>query len=74
MGEHYPKSMIGQKVLAHCDRCRRTTEHVIVAHTENSGRLGACVDAKHPKLNRYSQAQERKMKKAERERQNPRLF
>jgi hypothetical protein len=74
MGEHYAKSMVGQKVLAWCERCRRITEHVIVLQTAHSGKLGGCVDPGHPPLSKYSKEQERKMKKAEKERQNPRLF
>lgn len=74
MAEHYPKKMVGEKVPAYCTRCKRVTDHVIVSHTEHSGRMGHCVDPKHPPLRKYSREQERRMKKAEREARNPRLF
>jgi hypothetical protein len=74
MGQHYPRAMVGEKVPAHCARCRRITEHVIVAHTEHSAKVGHCVDPKHPPLNPLSKEQERRKKKQEQERMNSRLF
>lgn len=71
MSEHYPKSAIGQEIYAWCDICRRDTKHMIVAHTENAGRLGHCLEHNAQLLTRKQQA---RLRKETKERQNPRLF
>ena len=72
MGEHYPESAIGEKVFAHCSVCGRTTEHVVVRHSEHAGKLGHCVDPKHPK-SKMTKRQEKAAADEKRRRQNPEL-
>lgn len=73
MGQHYAKSMVGEKTPAWCASCGRMTDHVIVSHTEHAAKLGHCVDPAHPRK-KLTQAQQRRKEQAEHERQNPRLF
>lgn len=83
MGEHYPR---GQKEAeAWCPRCRRHTMHRVDhpvppdpgkgsrKYATGGGRLGPCIDEKHPPLG-LSKEQESRKKKREHEEQNPKLF
>ena len=66
MAEHYTKNTL--ECTAWCARCQRMTQHRV-----DGGRQGPCIDPAHPKP-KATKAQERRQRKAEKDRQNPRLF
>ena len=73
MGEHYPKSAVGEKVPKWCGQCMRITEHIIVQHSEHAGRLGHCVDPQHPQKG-MSKTQLKNEERREKQKREPLLF
>ncbi len=73
MGEHYPRGQV--EAEAWCARCRRTTLHRVdrPVGQKGGGRLGPCIDTKHPALG-LSKEQVKRRERAEREQREPRLF
>jgi hypothetical protein len=74
MGEHYRRGQT--EAESWCARCRRFTLHRVdhpVPPAKGGGRLGPCLDAKHPALG-LSKDQQKRRDRQERERQQPKLF
>jgi ribosomal protein L44E len=61
--EHFTRNT--ESILQWCNACRRLTVHPV-----SDGRVGRCSEHQA----KATQAQQRRAAKAERERQNPRLF
>lgn len=66
MGEHYTKNVIAD--TSFCKKCGRPTLHRV-----DGGRLGPCIDPKHP-VQEMTQAQRKRKQKEARDRENPSLF
>jgi ribosomal protein L44E len=66
MSEHYTKNVIADTTW--CAKCQRHTLHRV-----DSGRLGPCIDPKHP-VPAITKKQEKRRREQEKERQQPRLF
>ena len=74
MSEHYRRGQT--EAEAWCARCRRITRHRVdfpPAGQKGGGRLGPCIDPRHPELG-LSRDQAKRREKAARKQQQPGLF